>query len=119
MSDAPYNSLQEDEKDSDVSVASLHPYHSTIVASAPAVLCRRLCRSYGSTRILHSLNLTVPTGSIYALLGPSGCGKVTFNSITLKTRDHSSSAFISHTGLILSLSSVLLRPLCFTVSPAD
>ena len=76
MSEAPYSSLQEDEKESDASFASPQSYHSTIVASSPAVQCRRLCRSYGSTRILHSLNLTVPTGAIYALLGPSGCGKV-------------------------------------------
>ena len=98
MSDAPYSSLQEDEKDVDVSTASSRPsdaYHSTIVSSAPAVRCRRLCRSYGNTRILHSLNLTVPAGSIYALLGPSGCGKTTLlHCLTGRLKAHSGSVLV-------------------------
>jgi iron(III) transport system ATP-binding protein len=36
-----------------------------------------VARSYGATRVLHDINLTVPGGSLTAILGPSGCGKTT------------------------------------------
>ena len=31
-------------------------------------------KSYGKFEVLKNLNLNVPTGAIYGLLGPSGCG---------------------------------------------
>jgi ABC-2 type transport system ATP-binding protein len=36
-----------------------------------------LTRRYGRTEAVHELNLTVPTGSVFALLGPNGAGKTT------------------------------------------
>jgi putative spermidine/putrescine transport system ATP-binding protein len=36
-----------------------------------------ISKSFGSTRALHPLHLTVPEGALVALLGPSGCGKTT------------------------------------------
>lgn len=36
-----------------------------------------LCAGYGSKRILHHINVTLPAGQITALLGPNGCGKST------------------------------------------
>src|SRR5437588_10256120 len=33
---------------------------------------------YGSTQALYEVTLTVPQGSVMALIGPSGCGKSTF-----------------------------------------
>lgn len=32
-------------------------------------------KSYGKYKVLKNLNLNVPTGAIYGLLGPSGCGE--------------------------------------------
>lgn len=46
-----------------------------------AVSVRRACKSYGpkkkSNAVLDQLNMTVPKGTIYGLLGASGCGKTT------------------------------------------
>lgn len=42
-----------------------------------------LCLWYGKTQALRDINISVPEGSITALIGPSGCGKSTF----LKTLD--------------------------------
>lgn len=37
-----------------------------------------LCLRYGKTQALRDINISVPEGSITALIGPSGCGKSTF-----------------------------------------
>ena len=37
-----------------------------------------LCRWSGNTQALRDINISVPEGSITALIGPSGCGKSTF-----------------------------------------
>ena len=37
-----------------------------------------LCLWYGITQALRDINISVPEGSITALIGPSGCGKSTF-----------------------------------------
>lgn len=37
-----------------------------------------LCLWYGKTQALKDINISVPEGSITALIGPSGCGKSTF-----------------------------------------
>lgn len=37
-----------------------------------------LCLWYGKTQALRDINISVPEGSIAALIGPSGCGKSTF-----------------------------------------
>src|SRR5215211_2005761 len=34
-------------------------------------------KSFGTTRVLHGVDLHVPAGSFTAILGPSGCGKPT------------------------------------------
>src|SRR5262245_66237305 len=57
----------------------------TLVATAPAVECRGIVRDFGDgdtrTRVLHGVDLDVPTGEITLLVGPSGCGKTTLISI--------------------------------------
>jgi ABC-2 type transport system ATP-binding protein len=42
-----------------------------------AIHARGLRKSFGKTRVLTGVNLTVPTGTLLALLGPNGSGKTT------------------------------------------
>ncbi|XP_031334552.1 ABC transporter G family member 23-like isoform X1 [Photinus pyralis] len=50
-------------------------------AQEASVIVRNACKYYGSGKemvhILQNLNMTVPKGAIYGLLGSSGCGKTT------------------------------------------
>jgi ABC-2 type transport system ATP-binding protein len=47
------------------------------MTAAPAVEVRGLTKSFGTTRALDGLDLTVATGSITGFLGPNGAGKST------------------------------------------
>lgn len=42
-----------------------------------SIQIKNLNKSFGDFHALHDINLSVPTGSLTALLGPSGCGKTT------------------------------------------
>ncbi|GII96202.1 ATP-binding cassette domain-containing protein [Sinosporangium siamense] len=44
---------------------------------ADAIQARGLTKSFGSTRVLAGIDLTVTTGTLLALLGPNGSGKTT------------------------------------------
>jgi len=44
---------------------------------AAAVEVAGLCVSYGDQRVLHDVDLSVPTGGIHVIVGGSGCGKTT------------------------------------------
>jgi ABC-2 type transport system ATP-binding protein len=46
-------------------------------ASAPAVEAAGVCKSYGGTVVLDSVDLSVVEGTIFGLLGPNGAGKTT------------------------------------------
>jgi ABC-2 type transport system ATP-binding protein len=43
----------------------------------PAIEARRLSKSFGSSKAVEDLDLTVYTGEIFGLLGPNGAGKTT------------------------------------------
>ncbi|MGE5558517.1 MAG: ABC transporter ATP-binding protein [Bacillota bacterium] len=43
----------------------------------PIILCRDLDKNYGAKKVLKGLNLEVPPGTIFALLGTNGSGKTT------------------------------------------
>jgi iron(III) transport system ATP-binding protein len=42
-----------------------------------AIVCRGVRKSFGAVEAVAGLELTVPAGSLTAVLGPSGCGKTT------------------------------------------
>src|SRR4029079_2736 len=44
---------------------------------ANAIVTERLTKHYGERRVVDSLNLRVPQGSVYGLLGRNGAGKST------------------------------------------
>ncbi|XP_071441103.1 ABC transporter G family member 20-like [Hetaerina americana] len=60
------------------------------MAEENAVFVRGACKSYGEKRnavvVLKELNMTVPRGAIYGLLGASGCGKTTLLSAIVGIR---------------------------------
>ena len=47
------------------------------MTTTPAIDVAGLTKSYGDNSVLRGLDLTVPAGSIYALLGSNGAGKTT------------------------------------------
>jgi ABC-2 type transport system ATP-binding protein len=44
---------------------------------SPAIEVAGIAKSYGDHPVLRGIDLTVPTGTVYALLGPNGAGKTT------------------------------------------
>ena len=44
----------------------------------PAISARGVTKSFGRQRVLDSLNVDIPSGVTYCLLGPNGSGKTTF-----------------------------------------
>ncbi|MDR1768741.1 MAG: ABC transporter ATP-binding protein, partial [Propionibacteriaceae bacterium] len=49
----------------------------TEASRATTVALEDVVKDFGSTRVLHGLNLAVGAGEFVSLLGPSGCGKTT------------------------------------------
>lgn len=69
----------------------LKPQKSTLASRRQQAVCvRRAHKKYGPTKnpnvILDGLNMTVPKGAIYGLLGASGCGKTTLLSCIVGRR---------------------------------
>lgn len=63
-----------------------------------AIDARALRKRFGRTEVLAGLDLTVPSGSVFALLGPNGAGKTTTINIltTLVTPDSGTAAVAGH-----------------------
>ena len=47
------------------------------MATSAALVCRQLIKVFEGTRAVDGLDLTVPSGAIFGLLGPNGSGKTT------------------------------------------
>jgi ABC-2 type transport system ATP-binding protein len=60
-----------------------------MTTQTPAIEVTGIAKSYGDNAVLRGIDLTVPTGTVYALLGPNGAGKTTMVRIlsTLITAD--------------------------------
>ena len=68
------------------------------MTSTPAIQITGLTKSYGETEVLKGVDLTVPAGSIFALLGSNGAGKTTAVRIlsTLLSADGGSATVNGH-----------------------
>jgi ABC-2 type transport system ATP-binding protein len=66
--------------------------------SAPAVDAHGLIKIFGENRAVDGVNLSIPTGGIYALLGPNGAGKTTIINMlnTLIKPDGGSAKIFGH-----------------------
>jgi ABC-2 type transport system ATP-binding protein len=54
-----------------------HPFLHTAEASKMAIQATGLCKDYGTLRAVDTLDLEVPEGQFFGLLGPNGSGKTT------------------------------------------
>ena len=62
------------------------PQASNCSDSAPTITVQNLSVSYGNSQAIANASLTIPGGSLMALVGPSGCGKTSLlNSINRMT----------------------------------
>ncbi len=60
-----------------------------------AIQAQRLVKVFGENRAVDGVNLSIPTGGIYALLGPNGAGKTTIiNILTTQLKPDGGSAKI-------------------------
>jgi ABC-2 type transport system ATP-binding protein len=64
----------------------------------PAISTTDLVKSYGAKRALDGVDLTVPRGTVFALLGPNGSGKTTIVQIlsTLRAPDAGTARVMGH-----------------------
>jgi putative ABC transport system ATP-binding protein len=67
-------------------ILRINPVAAPVLDPAPAAVeCRAVVRDFGDgdekIRVLHGIDLDVPSGQMSLLVGPSGCGKTTLISI--------------------------------------
>ena len=79
------------------------------VEAVPAISVRALRKSYGTTEVLHEVDLTVQPGTVVALLGPSGCGKTTLLR-SIAGLERPASGEVTLAGRPVSGSSVFVAP---------
>src|SRR5881392_2664684 len=66
------------------------------MGETPAIETERLTKSFGPTRALSGLDLTVPRGGILGVLGPNGAGKTTaVRVLATLLRPDAGSAFVA------------------------
>nr|CAD7428403.1 unnamed protein product [Timema monikensis] len=80
---------EEEEEEEDLSCCSMDSNPGPGVGGEErltAVSVRGACKKYGVNVVLDNLNMTVKKGTIYGLLGASGCGKTTLLSCIVGRR---------------------------------
>lgn len=79
------------------------------MSSPPAIAIHQVSHFFGSNPVLNHVNLSVPEGTILALLGPSGCGKSTLLKM-LAGLLHPASGQISFDGEIVASGKLSVPP---------
>ena len=72
-----------------------------------------LCKSYGSTEVLHNLDLEILPGKIYGLIGRNGAGKTTLLSI-LTAQNTKNSGEVTYDGAPVWENAEALSHICFS-----
>lgn len=79
------------------------------MSSPPAIAIHQVSHFFGNNQVLNHVNLSVPEGTVLALLGPSGCGKSTLLKM-LAGLLHPASGQISFGGDIVASGTFSLPP---------
>ncbi|WP_326513124.1 ABC transporter ATP-binding protein [Clostridium intestinale] len=70
---------------------------------------KNVSKSYGKTKVLKNINLTINTGELMVLIGPSGCGKTTLLKMINKLIPTSEGEILLNNTAIKDIDTIALR----------
>lgn len=77
------------------------------------IVCRNVCKQYGTKQVLKDINLTLEKGKIYGLIGRNGAGKTTLLSI-LSSQNPFTSGSVTWNGEEIWENQRALNHICFS-----
>ena len=77
------------------------------------IVCRNVCKQYGTKQVLKDINLTLEKGKIYGLIGRNGAGKTTLLSI-LSSQNPLTSGSVTWNGEEIWENQRALNHICFS-----
>ena len=114
----------------DARIAGAPPRRAPVAKTDVALRAHGIRKSFGATRVLEGVDLTVPTGEVLCLIGPNGAGKTTLLNIvagdvdatdgSVAIFDVDATRWRIHRRSLAGMGKVFQIPSVFTeLSPAD